>query len=92
MPDFRKHLCQECQTPAIVVNGSKTHPILKEPQTLVERIIERYATRPTDEFDSTGATRTQRISKQATGFDKRGSRLTARRLTTLRARAPPHAR
>lgn len=56
MPDFRKHLCQECQTPVIAVNGSITHPILKKLQTLVERIIHRYATRPTDEFDTTGAT------------------------------------
>jgi hypothetical protein len=33
-----------------------THPILKEPQTLVESIIQRYATRPTNEFDPAGAT------------------------------------
>ena len=32
-----------------------TYPVLKEPQTLVERIIESYATRTTDEFDATGA-------------------------------------
>lgn len=33
-----------------------THPILEEPQTLVESIIQRYATRATDKFDTTGAT------------------------------------
>ena len=69
-----------------------THPILKEPQTLVESIIQRYATRPTGEFDTTGATRIRRISMQGTAFDERGPQLTARRLTTPRARAPPHVR
>jgi hypothetical protein len=29
-----------------------THPILKEPQTLVESIIRRYATRATNKFDT----------------------------------------
>jgi hypothetical protein len=29
-----------------------THPILKEPQTLVESIIQRYTTRATNEFDT----------------------------------------
>jgi hypothetical protein len=69
MPDFREHLYEKCQLPAIVINGSMTHPILKKPQTLVESIIQRYATRPTDELDTTGTRRIQRISMQATGSD-----------------------
>ena len=39
-----------------LMNNYMTHPILKEPKTLVESIIQRYATRATNEFDTAGAT------------------------------------
>ena len=34
------------------INTHMTHPILKESQTLAESIIQRYATRATNEFDT----------------------------------------
>jgi len=56
IPDFWEHLCWRHQKQKELAIPHVTYPVLEEPQTLVESIIQRYATRTTNEFDTAGAT------------------------------------